>query len=207
MNAASQLAGEYARIANLYTRSWDRTLYVSELDPRVNEEILAELFIQCAQISNVHLPVDKLSRSHQGFGFVELKKVEDTDYCIKVLNFVKLFGKSIRINRAQPASHEIKEVNDELAYIYVGNLDDSVDDRILNEIFGQFGIVRELKTSDRKFAIIAYAKFSEADHAILAMNGQYLGGRPVRVAYANTHKGESTGTALNRLLAELKDKL
>ncbi len=48
---------------------------------------------------NVHIPRDKLSRDHQGYGFVEFQSETDADYAIKVMNMVKLFGKPIRVNK------------------------------------------------------------------------------------------------------------
>ena len=49
---------------------------------------------------NVHLPKDKISTEHQGFGFVEFKCEEDADYAIKIMHMVKLYGKPIKVNKA-----------------------------------------------------------------------------------------------------------
>lgn len=35
---------------------------------------------------NVHLPKDRVTQAHQGYGFVEFATEEDTDYAIKILN-------------------------------------------------------------------------------------------------------------------------
>ena len=42
---------------------------------------------------------DRISGSHQGYGFVEFLSEEDADYAIKVLNMIKMFGKPIRVNK------------------------------------------------------------------------------------------------------------
>ena len=49
---------------------------------------------------SVHIPRDKISAEHNGFGFVEFKAEEDADYAIKIMHMVKLFGKPIKVNKA-----------------------------------------------------------------------------------------------------------
>lgn len=48
---------------------------------------------------NVHMPKDRVTQMHQGYGFVEFMGEEDADYAIKVLNMIKLYGKPIRVNK------------------------------------------------------------------------------------------------------------
>lgn len=72
-------------------RNQEATLYVGDLDPKVDESILWELMLQAGPVSmlascfhtlnnfhqfiniivNVHIPRDKLTREHSFFGFVE----------------------------------------------------------------------------------------------------------------------------------------
>ena len=42
---------------------------------------------------NCHMPKDRVTQTHQGYGFVEFLSEEDADYAIKILNMIKLFGK------------------------------------------------------------------------------------------------------------------
>ena len=48
---------------------------------------------------NVHVPRDRITQSHQGYGFVEFMSEDDADYAIKIMNMIKLFGKPIRVNK------------------------------------------------------------------------------------------------------------
>lgn len=48
---------------------------------------------------NVHLPKDRISMTHQGFGFCEFQTEEDAEYACKIMNQIKLFGKPIRVNK------------------------------------------------------------------------------------------------------------
>ena len=85
---------------NAGDRNQEATVYVGGLEARVNEELIWELFLQVGQVSNVHLPRDKVTHEHQGYGFVEFKSEEDADYAIKILHMVRLFNKPIKVNKA-----------------------------------------------------------------------------------------------------------
>ena len=45
---------------------------------------------------NVHMPKDRVTTMHQGYGFVEFLGEDDADYSIKIMNMIKLYGKPIR---------------------------------------------------------------------------------------------------------------
>ena len=48
---------------------------------------------------NVHLPKDRVTQTHQGFGFVEFISEEDAEYAARIMNQVRLYGKPIRVNK------------------------------------------------------------------------------------------------------------
>lgn len=54
-----------------------------------------EMYLQV----NVHLPKDRISMSHQGYGFCEFLTEEDAEYACKIMNQIKLWGKPIRVNK------------------------------------------------------------------------------------------------------------
>jgi splicing factor 3B subunit 4 len=74
-------------------RNQDATIYVGGLDEKVNEALLWELFVQAGPVVNVHMPKDRVTMQHQGYGFVEFLSEDDADYSIKIMNMIKLFGK------------------------------------------------------------------------------------------------------------------
>ena len=51
---------------------------------------------------NVHLPKDRISMAHQGYGFCEFLTEEDAEYACKIMNQIKLWGKPIRVNKVRP---------------------------------------------------------------------------------------------------------
>ncbi|XP_027179592.1 splicing factor 3B subunit 4 [Coffea eugenioides] len=188
-------------------RNQDATAYVGNLDPQVSEELLWELFVQAGPVVNVYVPKDRVTNSHQGYGFVEFRSEEDADYAIKVLNMIKLYGKPIRVNKA---SQDKKSV-DVGANLFIGNLDPDVDEKLLYDTFSAFGVIvtnpkimRDPETGNsRGFGFISYDSFEASDAAIEAMNGQYLCNRQITVSYAykKDTKGERHGTPAERVLA------
>ncbi|XP_071913495.1 uncharacterized protein [Coffea arabica] len=151
-------------------RNQDATAYVGNLDPQVSEELLWELFVQAGPVVNVYVPKDRVTNSHQGYGFVEFRSEEDADYAIKVLNMIKLYGKPIRVNKA---SQDKKSV-DVGANLFIGNLDPDVDEKLLYDTFSAFGVIvtnpkimRDPETGNsRGFGFISYDSFEASDAAI-----------------------------------------
>ncbi|XP_022254234.1 splicing factor 3B subunit 4-like [Limulus polyphemus] len=185
----------------------DATIYVGGLDEKVSETILWELFVQAGPVVNVHMPKDRVSGSHQGYGFVEFLGEDDADYAIKIMNMIKLYGKPIRVNKASAHQKNL----DVGANIFIGNLDPEVDEKLLYDTFSAFGVIlqtpkimRDPETGNSKgYAFINFASFEASDAAIEAMNGQYLCNRPITISYAfkKESKGERHGSAAERLLA------
>merc|ERR1719394_755489 len=188
-------------------RNQDATVYCGGLDEKVSEAILWELFLQAGPVVNVHMPKDRITQSHQGYGFVEFMGEEDADYAIKIMNMIKLFGKPVRVNKASAHQKNL----DVGANIFIGNLDPEVDEKLLYDTFSAFGVIlttpkiqRDPETGNSKgFAFINYASFEASDAAIEAMNGQYLCNRAISISYAfkKDSKGERHGSAAERLLA------
>ena len=144
------------------------------------------------------MPKDKVTGHHQHYAFVEMKSETDAAYAMKVLNMIKLNGKSIRINHS---SREREGDHDIGANLFVGNLDRDVDDQvrsvhsntfahlhlhlrwfvfdfqILYNTFSAFGQVLNAKSmvdidgEPRGFGFVHFATFESADAALEAMNG------------------------------------
>lgn len=188
-------------------RNQDATIYVGGLDEKVNEGTLWELFVQAGPVVNVHMPKDRVSNLHQGYGFVEFLCEEDADYGIKIMNMIKLYGKPIRVNKASAHQKNL----DVGANVFIGNLDPEVDEKLLYDTFSAFGVIlqtpkimRDPETGNSKgYAFVNFASFEASDTAIEAMNGQYLCNRAITISYAfkKDAKGERHGSAAERLLA------
>ncbi|NXW40258.1 RBM7 protein, partial [Nyctiprogne leucopyga] len=74
----------------------DRTLFVGNLDPKVTEELIFELFHQAGPVIKVKIPKDRDGRPKQ-FAFVNFKHEESVPYGLSLLNGIKLYGRPIKI--------------------------------------------------------------------------------------------------------------
>ncbi|GAA5829556.1 hypothetical protein JCM11251_000202 [Rhodosporidiobolus azoricus] len=188
-------------------RNQEATVYIGNLDERATDALVWELMLQAGPVVNVHLPKDRISMTHQGYGFCEFLTEEDAEYACKIMNQIKLFGKPIRVNKA---SSDRKQL-DIGANLFIGNLDPNVDERMLYDTFMAFGtlvqpakISRDPATGQSKgFGFVSYDSFEASDAAIESMNSQFLMNKPVTVGYAfkKDGKGERHGTPAERLLA------
>ncbi|XP_067166228.1 RNA-binding protein 7 [Apteryx mantelli] len=88
----------------------DRTLFVGNLDPKVTEELIFELFHQAGPVIKVKIPKDRDGKPKQ-FAFVNFKHEESVPYGMSLLNGIKLFGRPIKIQFRSGSSHASHEGN------------------------------------------------------------------------------------------------
>jgi len=198
-----------ASVTTNETRNQDATLYVGDLDVRVNEAILWELMLQVGPVVSVYIPRDKLTRDHSGYGFVEFQAERDAEYAMKIMTGVRLFGRPIRCNKTTHGKD--KQIHDVGANLFIGNLSAELDERSLYDIFSRFGvliaapkIMRDPTTNMSKgFAFVNFDSFESSDAAIESLNGQFLSGRKISVTYAlkKDSKTERHGSMAERVLA------
>lgn len=55
--------------------------------------------INAHPVVNIHIPRDRITQTHQGYGFVEFMGEDDADYAIKIMNMIKMYGKPVRVNK------------------------------------------------------------------------------------------------------------
>ncbi|PGG98546.1 splicing factor 3B subunit 4 [Blastomyces parvus] len=192
-------------------RHWEQdkeaTVYIGNLDERVTDSLVWELMLQAGRIVNVHLPKDRVTQTHQGYGFVEFISEEDAEYAARIMNQVRLYGKPIRVNKASADKQKAVEVGAEL---FVGNLDPMVTEQVLYDTFSRFGslisapkIARDDANLSKGYGFVSFSNFEASDDAIANMNGQYLMNKEVSVQYAykKDGKGERHGDQAERMLA------
>ncbi|KAF4578445.1 SF3B4 family protein [Pleurotus pulmonarius] len=188
-------------------RNQEATVYLGNLDERCTDALVWELMLQAGPVVNVHLPKDRISMAHQGYGFCEFLTEEDAEYACKIMNQIKLWGKPIRVNKASSDKKQL----DVGANLFVGNLDENVDERLLYDTFSAFGmmattakIARDPGSGQSKgYGFVSYTDFESSDAAIESMNNQFLMNKAITVQYAfkKDGKGERHGTSAERLLA------
>ncbi|KAH9930946.1 uncharacterized protein B0H18DRAFT_872469 [Fomitopsis serialis] len=188
-------------------RNQEATVYLGNLDERCSDALVWELMLQAGPVVNVHLPKDRISMTHQGYGFCEFLTEEDAEYACKIMNQIKLWGKPIRVNKASSDKKQL----DVGANLFIGNLDENVDERLLYDTFSAFGVMattakiaRDPSSGKSKgYGFVSFTDFESSDAAVESMNGQFLMNKAITVQYAfkKDGKGERHGTPAERLLA------
>ncbi|KAF4595008.1 spliceosome-associated protein 49 [Ophiocordyceps camponoti-floridani] len=192
-------------------RHWEQdkeaTVYIGNIDERAPPAMIYEIMLQMGPIQNIHMPRDRVTQNHQGFGFVEFRGPEDADYAAQVMNGIKLYGKPLRVNKASADKQKSADVGAEL---FVGNLDHMVDEKILYDTFSRFGpllslpkVARDDDGASKGFGFVSFADFDSSDSAITDLNGQYILSKEISVQYAfkKDGRGERHGDAAERQLA------
>ncbi|XP_053852840.1 RNA-binding protein 7 [Vidua macroura] len=88
----------------------NRTLFVGNLDPKVTEELIFELFHQAGPVITVKIPKDRDGRPKQ-FAFVNFKHEESVPYGLRLLNGIRLYGRPMRIQFRSGSSHAAQDIN------------------------------------------------------------------------------------------------
>ena len=77
-------------------------IYVGNLDFKVNENDLEEVFEEYGTVSSAKIITDKYSGRSRGFGFVTMENQEDANKAINALNGATYENRSLVVNEAKP---------------------------------------------------------------------------------------------------------
>ncbi|KAG5926539.1 hypothetical protein E4U53_003059 [Claviceps sorghi] len=190
----------------------DATVYIGNIDERATSSTIYEVMLQMGPIHNIHMPRDRVTQTHQGFGFVEFRSPPDAEYAANVMNGIKLFGKSLRVNKASADKQKGPDIGAEL---FVGNLDAMVDEKLLYDTFSRFGpllslpkVARDDSGHSKGFGFVSFGDFESSDAAVANLDGQYMLSKEISVQYAfkKDGKGERHGDEAERELAKQAKK-
>ncbi|MCK4760454.1 MAG: RNA-binding protein [Candidatus Aminicenantes bacterium] len=77
-------------------------IYVGNLNYRMTEDSLRELFAKYGEVESVKIVQDQYSGRSKGFGFVEMSDKDEGEKAIQGLNDSDVDGRNIRVNFARP---------------------------------------------------------------------------------------------------------
>ncbi|KAK9763410.1 E3 ubiquitin-protein ligase pub1 [Basidiobolus ranarum] len=180
-----------------------RSLYVGNLDPRVTDYMLWEIFATVGQVISIKIIPDK-SFAHGGlnYGFIEFIDHYSADQALQTLNGRKIFNSEIRVNWAFAGANAHKEDTSSHYHVFVGDLSPEVNDQVLAQAFSAFGSMSDARVmwdmnsgKSRGYGFVAFREKADADQAINTMNGEWLGSRAIRCNWANQKGAVTTPTA------------
>ncbi|KAF6147470.1 hypothetical protein GIB67_021296 [Kingdonia uniflora] len=179
-------------------------LYVKNLDPEVNIDILKAKFSPFGEITSMVIMNDDSGNS-KGYGFVNYKEPGHAKLAMDLLNGTELGLKTIYVGRAQKKSERKlflcrkyekrrKETLQKYkgANLYVKYIHADVDDDELRSIFSQCGTITSSKVMrhpngvSKGFGFVCFTTHEEANHALITLNRCIIHGKPLYVAIAQT---------------------
>ncbi|XP_052013625.1 polyadenylate-binding protein 4-like [Apodemus sylvaticus] len=198
-------------------------VYIKNFGEEVDDGALKELFGQFGKTLSVKVMRDSSGKS-KGFGFVSYQKHEDASKAVEEMNGKEMGGKAIFVGRAQKKVERQAKLKRKFEQqkrerinryrgvnLYVKNLDDTIDDEKLRKEFSRFGTITSVKVMvegrrSKGFGFVCFSSPEEATKAVIEMNGQLVGSKPLYVALAQgkeERKAHLTNQYMQRM-AELR---
>lgn len=153
---------------NAFSSAKFNNIYVKNLSESMTDDDLKRIFGEYGTITSavVMRDVDGTSKC---FGFVNFENADAAAKAVEVLNGKKFDDKEWYVGKAQKKSErelELKERHEQTmketvdkyhgANLYLKNLDDSVGDEKLREMFSEFGIITSCKVCEYGFCFYSY---------------------------------------------------
>ncbi|KAL0694286.1 hypothetical protein Bca4012_061466 [Brassica carinata] len=177
-------------------------VYVKNLAESTTDDDLKNAFGEFGTITSAVVMKDGDGKS-KGFGFVNFDNADDAAKAVEALNGKTFDDKEWYVGRAQKKSERetelkvryeqsLREAEDKFqsSNLYVKNLDDSVSDEKLKELFTPYGTVTSCKVMrdpsgiSRGSGFVAFSTPEEATKAMSEMSGKMIENKPLYVAVA-----------------------
>ncbi|XP_002162311.1 RNA-binding protein 7 isoform X1 [Hydra vulgaris] len=89
------------------------TVFVSNIESRVTEELLWELFLQAGPLKNVHIPIDRSSGKSKTFAFVTYSDISAVAFSCELFNTLKLFNRPIYCKPSKDGKAPVKSISND----------------------------------------------------------------------------------------------
>ena len=179
-------------------------VHVANLPLTTTERDLREMFGSLGQIQSAKV-VTSRSAGGLAYGFVEYVDVASAERAIRTLDGWLWFGTPIKVSWAKHSMHpdamaETHDTDRAVAmrsnaansHLFVGDLSADVDDGLLQSFFSRFASLADVRVmydpetgKSRGFGFISFRRKSDAEECIATTQGQWLGGRQIRVNWAS----------------------
>ncbi|KAJ1924557.1 E3 ubiquitin-protein ligase pub1 [Tieghemiomyces parasiticus] len=187
-------------------------IFVGDLSPEVNDQILQKAFMEFGNMSDARVMWDAKSGKTRGFGFVAYRDRADAERAIEAMNGQPIGSRSVRVNWANqkgsaPSAHRAKPGNTNYEIIlaqtplynttvYLGNLAQTTTTEHIITLLRRFGYIVSTRFQlDRGYAFIKLDTHENATAAIATLNGTLLNDRPLRCSWGKERTAGTSQTA------------
>ncbi|XP_061365647.1 polyadenylate-binding protein 3-like isoform X2 [Gastrolobium bilobum] len=178
-------------------------VYVKNFSETYTDEDLGQLFSPCGTITSSVVMKDMNGKS-RCFGFVNFQSPDSAAAAVEKLNGTMINAENVLfVGRAQRKVEREAELKAKFeqerisryeklqgANLYLKNLDDSINDEKLKELFSDFGTITSCKVMldshghSKGSGFVAFSTPEEASKALREMNGKMIGPKRLYVAVA-----------------------
>lgn len=186
-------------------------VFIKNLDKSLDNRHLNDTFSQFGNIVSCKVVCDETGTS-KGYGYVQYETKEEADTAISSVNNMLIMGKTVYVGEFVPKAEREKSTSSEtFTNVFVKNLQESVDDAKLKEIFGAHGtitsavVMKDEEGKSRCFGFVNYESADMATKAVTNLNGKKFGeGDKEKELYVGRAEKKSKREAEIRKKAELK---
>ncbi|XP_076915893.1 polyadenylate-binding protein 2-like [Bidens hawaiensis] len=181
-------------------------IYVKNLSESTTDEDLNKIFSEYGTVTSAVVMKDADGNS-KCFGFVNFENSDDAAKAVDALNGHKFDNKEWYVGKAQKKHEREQELKQKFEQsmkeavdksqglnLYIKNLDDTIDDENLKELFSSFGtitsykVMRDPNGASKGSGFVAFSTPEEASRALFEMNGKMVASKPLYVALAQRKK-------------------
>eukprot|EP01132_Coremiostelium_polycephalum_P009719 gene9719-11935_t len=167
-----------------------RTVFVTNLSPRVKEQELFDYFSKACSVAKVKLIIDRATQKFKGVGYVEFTDKSMVPAAL-ALSGSKFMEQQIRVFPIQPEKKAMKSSSTGNCRIYAGNLNLTTTEKQLESLFSQYGSLDFIKIHIKpasKYAFIQFRDPESAKRAILELNGNEFLGKNIKLNMVSEEK-------------------
>ncbi|KAI8967589.1 hypothetical protein BDF20DRAFT_900199 [Mycotypha africana] len=167
-------------------------VFIKNLDPSIDNKALHDTFSAFGNILSCKIALDDNGNS-KGYGFVHYETEEAAENAIKHVNGMLLNDKKVYVGHHIPKKErqaKIEQYRAKFTNVYVKNLDESVDDEKLKEMFSKYGpitsavIQKDEEGKSKGFGFVNFENHEEAQKAVDELNETEQNGKTLYVARA-----------------------
>lgn len=160
------------------------SLYVGDLHPDVTDGVLFDAFSDFKSLTSVRVCRDSSSTRSLCYGYVNFVSPQDAIRAIEVKNNTPLNGKVMRVmwSHRDPDARKSGVGN-----VFVKNLDDSIDNGALKDMFLEFGNILSCKVvmsedgKSKGYGFVQFDSEESANTAIEKLNNSTISGKQIYV--------------------------
>nr|XP_061808757.1 polyadenylate-binding protein 1-like [Nerophis lumbriciformis] len=166
------------------------SLYVGDLHVDVTEAMLYERLSRIGVILSIRVCRDMMTGRSLGYACVNFQQLADAEHALDTMNFDLIKGQPMRIMwwQRDPSLRKSGVGN-----VFIKNLDRSIDNNVLYDIFSFFGNILSGKVvcdenGSKGYGFVHFETQEAAERAIVEMNGKLLKDRKVFVGHFKSRK-------------------